>query len=1076
MKNKEFPSFGTNGRLNHPDDLKKHFSDKTYLDFAKGSKSPMVYCFISIDGKDFKGSFAVEIIQNTHHHDTFEVTTPDDNFDSFEGYVMENSKNLSGKNITIDFWRYGSSKQSFRGIIGKVTNKKNEGGGYGNLIITGFAPSIFLESGKDCQSFEDKTLAQIISEICSPYPQEAKVKSETLNTKYNIPYTVQYKETDYQFIKRLSVLYGEYFYYNGEDLVFGNKVQPIVKLNEGVDLIDVEFELNIKPQDFGYISYDAVSGEQMTKDSSQSQSQYKENPFQAILINSSKKIFRKKPQMHFNHTGISGRNVSELQEAVRKERENRENLILVKGKSKDPELKIGGRAKISDINSKAMETYRIIEIKHYYNGDTYYNEFIGIPDLLNPPYQDNDAVPFGEIQTGRVIDNNDPLGAGRIRVQFPWQMAKNQKTPWIKTLTDYAGAGRGNYKIPEVGDEVLVGFESNNAEKPFVLGATYNGNEASGYYTAGNDIKAVKTRSGIEQIFNDEERSWKQSTPDGNYILQDGQKNTVINVPNDFTINVGGNFNINVGKNVSFLVGLRAIYNIGVQMIMNTPILKYFVTDNYHLQSPKTLINGEGEIKIEAKETNVAGFKKLFMHSDEKATMNSKGDVLLSGKSGVHNNNTPIVYDPTKLEVDAKAIVHFRPLDSWDGSGFGFDFMRIGDTLLTGDKATNIYEKIVGKNSTSFPDSTKFDLLENDYSQHIITTKQKKDASGTLMTDASGKPILQEYYVPWLSLFPKKKGTPLVATGFSNTEADLMLYVNVDEEPDKLELLFDDTLFDINKKELTPKTVTTTTPHKVQIKIKCLKEFDTDKEIVVLAIKNKADGTKDEFLAGKLKVSANKKRYKTKIAIVEVTTKNISTGKNTGNSSGRENELRKHLRQALIEPEFTSSRLSINLSSDTTGSVPNAMTNFNTAHARGGKIWDAETITIQNDLNTVLYAKYDALGIDYRNHYKVYLINEPASPSFNPSEDAFGWASGIPSAIRSAIVYKAGLSDSTIAHETLHTMGLNHSFEDAGKYTFEYQKTDNIMDYSDVSPTAPMPVIQLWKWQYAFIYPNVDAE
>ena len=177
----------------------------------------------------------------------------------------------------------------------------------------------------------------------------------------------------------------------------------------------------------------------------------------------------------------------------------------------------------------------------------------------------------------------------------------------------------------------------------------------------------------------------------------------------------------------------------------------------------------------------------------------------------------------------------------------------------------------------------------------------------------------------------------------------------------------------------------------------------------------------------------------------------------------------------MIEPEFTSSRLSIDLSNDTRGSVPNAMTNFNTAHTRAGKIWDAEGISIHNDLNTILYSKYDSTK-DYRQYYKIYLIDEPASPSFSPTDDAYGWASGIPSAIKSVMIYRAGLLDSTLAHETLHTMGLNHSFVDLTIHTFKNNKTDNIMDYSDTDSTSPIPVIQLWKWQYSIIYPNVDTE
>ena len=50
-----------------------------------------------------------------------------------------------------------------------------------------------------------------------------------------IPYTVQYKESDYEFIQRLAKRHGEFFYYNGEQLLFGDFVQPIIKLGENRD-------------------------------------------------------------------------------------------------------------------------------------------------------------------------------------------------------------------------------------------------------------------------------------------------------------------------------------------------------------------------------------------------------------------------------------------------------------------------------------------------------------------------------------------------------------------------------------------------------------------------------------------------------------------------------------------------------------------------------------------------------------------------------------------------------------------------------------------------------------------------
>lgn len=552
----------SNGRLNHPDDIKKYFSSKTFKDFLADKTSPLVYCTLTLDGKPFldKSGFSLNLDQKTNDHDSFTITVPDDAMDSFQGYVMENSKNILGKDITINLHRFGEVKNIFSGIITNIRNKKENG--YGKLFITGSAPSFLLESGKDCQSFEDKTLEQIIKEVTSEYPEKAKVLVENPNTKYSLPYIVQYKESDYGFIKRLASRYGEYFYYNGQQMVFGNKVQPMITLEKNIDLIDVELEMNILPQEFNFHAYDAQAGSKTEKSGSSSQIQYKENPFQAIAINTSKNVYKKNPDILFNHTGISDITDTELKEAIRREKENRENLVQVKGKSKDPELKIGGRAKLIDINGKAMETYRITAITHYHDGNTYYNEFTGIPDLFNAPYQDNEALPMGEEQPARVVDNDDPSGMGRVRVQFPWQEKKGEKTPWIRLIQPHSGSGKGFHFIPEIGEEILVGFESGNAEKPFVMGTHYNGSETSSYHTSGNDKKVIHTRSGTKIILNDAEGSVFIEDPSGNTYLMDGAGNINVNAPKNMTFTAGEDINISAGKNMNTTVGNNHKINI----------------------------------------------------------------------------------------------------------------------------------------------------------------------------------------------------------------------------------------------------------------------------------------------------------------------------------------------------------------------------------------------------------------------------------------------------------------------------------------------------------------------------------
>jgi type VI secretion system secreted protein VgrG len=630
---------------NEDQDFKAVFgTSRTFTDWLQDPTNPLVYCLLTLDGKDFlsKNSYTVELHQKTADHDCFTITVPDDSIDSFEGYVMENSKNLLGKNLSIAYWRFGKLRQIFSGVIGGIRNRKDEGGGYGILYITGYAPSILLESGKNCQSFEEKTLEEIIKEVTENYPQEARVKTDIPNTKHALAYTVQYKESDYQFIRRLAIRHGEFFYYNGENLIFGTTTQPLVNLEENIDLIDVEFELKMQAQNFSFISYDAISGSKIEKDSSILKSEFKENLFQSIGINRSEKIFSNSLKMHFNHTGISSDSESELEEAVRLEKERRENLISIRGKSKDPDLRIGGRVRLSDINGKAMETYRIIEIRHIHaGGDDYYNEFRGIPDLFNAAhYVDTEAVPKGEEQPARVIENNDPLGMGRVRVQFPWQQDKGDKTPFIRLIQPHSGAGKGFYFIPEIGEEVLIGFEGGNAEKPFVMGAHYNGSETSGYATSDNSIKAIKTISGIENLSNDAEGSWKQSTPDGNFLHFDGRGNATLNVPKDLLMQVGGNLTINVGGNQSINVSMNSSETVGMNKTVGVGMMKMvsigtdFIT--YVVGKLSHYVKGDLETFAE-KEHKLTTLKGVQVQSEGKIEQHSKKEV--QNNSGEKSKN-----------------------------------------------------------------------------------------------------------------------------------------------------------------------------------------------------------------------------------------------------------------------------------------------------------------------------------------------------------------------------------------------------------------------------------------------------
>ncbi len=92
-------------------------------------------------------------------------------------------------------------------------------------------------------------------------------------------------------------------------------------------------------------------------------------------------------------------------------------------------------------------------------------------------------------------------------------------------IQPHSRSGKGFYFIPEIDEEVLVGFEGGNAQNPYVLGAQYNGSQSSGYADGQNNVKAIHTRSGTIIILNDAEGSILIEDPSGSTWKMDGKGN-----------------------------------------------------------------------------------------------------------------------------------------------------------------------------------------------------------------------------------------------------------------------------------------------------------------------------------------------------------------------------------------------------------------------------------------------------------------------------------------------------------------------------------------------------------------------
>ena len=166
------------------------------------------------------------------------------------------------------------------------------------------------------------------------------------------------------------------------------------------------------------------------------------------------------------------------------------------------------------------------------------------------------------IQLGRVTKlENDPSGNHRVQVEVPSQ--DTRVSLWARMSNFYATNNAGVFFLPEVGDEVVLGFTNNDARYPVILGSLYNGNNVPPYTAADtNNIKGIVTRGRMKLEFDDANKGIKLETPAGNTIvINDAGKSIEIKDQNQNRIGLSSNgITLQSSKDIS----LSAARNINI--------------------------------------------------------------------------------------------------------------------------------------------------------------------------------------------------------------------------------------------------------------------------------------------------------------------------------------------------------------------------------------------------------------------------------------------------------------------------------------------------------------------------------
>lgn len=461
---------------------------------------------VTVKGEEQK-FVSLHLRQGFNRHHTFTVVvnylSPNNTFqqtpEKFIGYI--------GETASISFvHRQTGESYDFEGIITQV-EMVGSMGETGGVAIHGTSPTILYENNRTLDSWMDQSLSTIIKEATQEYGKVNLVS----NPKYAapIPYMAQYNESVFDFMNRLSALYGEWFYYDGTKVYFGKPDRDNTeKIVYDMDLEEVRLVANLVPGKSARYDYVAQENKQHNADTPAKPDGM--NDLQSIAHSCSEKAYTAKT------TSAADPHVTdkaELDEQMRiVKNASGANLLNIKGIGKTCRIRIGEIIDVSfpdRMKLPPLGKFRIVGIEHEVRRDGHYsNSFVGVPDgTVHIPVPDVKR-PLALPELATVKENNDDKGQGRVKVAFDWQ--KNGKTTnWIRVQTPNAGVSgavpknRGWVFVPEVGDQVMVSYEHGNPDGPYVTGSVFHSGSGKGG-DKDNKVKSIITRSGNAIVFDDE--------------------------------------------------------------------------------------------------------------------------------------------------------------------------------------------------------------------------------------------------------------------------------------------------------------------------------------------------------------------------------------------------------------------------------------------------------------------------------------------------------------------------------------------------------------------------------------------
>jgi Rhs element Vgr protein len=507
-------------------------------------KSPdLVTHQILVEGHEIPGTYPVMsiIIRKEFNRIATARITFYDGTAADQNFTISNSDFfVPGKKIQINVGYHSDNNMVFKGIIirhsAKVRNGKS------SLVVECKDEAVKMTVGRKSKFFYDSTDSDVFDELIQAYNLEKKIEK----TNYQHEKLVQYNASDWDFLVSRAQANGLVCFTDNGKLIIGKPdpgQDPIETVANGLSLMDFDAEIDARNQ---FAKVTAYSWNQADQEVSKIEAN---NPPAKTSGNLDSEQLAKVIGLK-NLELKAGGNMNEA------EAQNWANSKMLFQQM----AKVRGRVKFQGITKVKPGTVLKLEgISDRFNGNIFisgvqHNISSGLwtvdaqfgldPVWFSETYDINETPAAGLIpavkglQYGVVSQlQDDPLGEYRVMVKLPIVNSEEQGI-WCRVATLDAGNNRGSFFLPEIGDEVLVGFINEDPNNAVIFGMLNSSAKPAPIKAEdANNIKGFVTRSELKFLFDDEKKSVTIETPAGKKItidedadeisLQDEHSNTL---------------------------------------------------------------------------------------------------------------------------------------------------------------------------------------------------------------------------------------------------------------------------------------------------------------------------------------------------------------------------------------------------------------------------------------------------------------------------------------------------------------------------------------------------------------------